>query len=69
MPENITSYVLNDLSLLKYDNYKWQVEAVSINNSGLIDQRGVIMQHSFRLGTDRSDTLQTRQQQGIIYGQ
>jgi len=68
-PVNSTTFVLDNLSLLQYDSYKWQVEAVSLTATGALDQRGVIEQHIFSLGIEQSANMQTRTQEGPLYGQ
>ena len=67
-PEDVFTYVLNDLTILNHGNYLWQVEAIHRNDMGTIDQRGRIEQHNFSIDIQRSTDLQT-QRQGTMYGQ
>ena len=67
-PEAMLFYVLDNLSLLSQGKYLWQVEAVSVNSGGVIEQRGSIEQHAFTIDIQRSSNLQTRPQ-GTMYGQ
>ena len=61
-------YVLENLSLLNEGKFLWQVEAVSRNDNGIIEQRGAIQQNSFTIEIQRSTELQTHSQ-GTMYGQ
>jgi len=67
-PDAALSYTFTNLTLLSEGNYQWQVEAVSLNANGEIEQRGVIEQHKFSIDIQRSTDLQTRSQ-GTMYGQ
>ena len=67
-PEAVFSYVLNDLTILNNGNYLWQVEAIYLNNMGIIEQRGRIEPHRFSIDIQHSTDLQT-QRQGTMYGQ
>ena len=62
-----TSFELTDLSILKMDDYIWQVEAVSVNRNETIERRGIIQQQSFTIYVRRSDSLRTRNP-GTVYG-
>jgi hypothetical protein len=66
-PSPETSYILRDLTLLKQDSYKWQVEAVWRNNSGVIEQRGLIEAHPFYLELGKSSNLRITNP-GTLYG-
>ena len=66
-PENVNSYVLDNLSILNEGGYLWQVEAVYQNNNGVIEQRGKIEQHRFAIMIQKSTDLQTHTQ-GTMYG-
>ncbi|GHV69336.1 hypothetical protein AGMMS49928_11220 [Spirochaetia bacterium] len=48
-PEERTSVILEDLSLLDLGNFVWQVEAVSRESGGLIEQRGRIGESRFTI--------------------
>ena len=42
-----TSWTLNDISVLDYGTFVWQVEAVHLAENNAIEQRGVISENSF----------------------
>jgi hypothetical protein len=70
-PDPSASFVLTDLSLLagtESTNFIWQAEAVARNANGVIEQRGTIEQHRFRVEIRRSGTIQAGSS-GEIYGQ
>ena len=48
-PMNQTSWILNDLSILDNGTFVWQVEAVSRNRDGMIEQRGQIGENTFHV--------------------
>ena len=66
-PSAETSFDLTDLTILKMDDYVWQVEAVLVSRNGTIERRGIIQQQSFVVYIRRSDTLRTRNP-ATIYG-
>ena len=68
-PPQITfNHLFDNLALLNEGNYLWQVEAVSRNSNGVIEQRGTTIQTPFTIEIQRSDSLQTLNQ-GVLYGQ
>ena len=67
-PQGDLSYILSNLSILADGKYFWQVEAVVTNRSGVIEQRGAIVQHPFIIAIQRSSGLQTKRV-GEVYGQ
>lgn len=67
-PEAVLSYVLENLSVLNDGNYYWQVEAVALNESVGIEQRGIIEHNNFTIEIRHSSSMQT-QIQGSMYGQ
>jgi len=67
-PDAVYIYDLQNLSILNQGNYLWQVEAVYLNESGVIEQRGKIEQHRFTIDIQHSSDFQTRSQ-GTMYGQ
>ena len=66
--QTTVSYVLENLSLLNEGNYLWQVEAVSLDRNGVIEQRGRTEQYPFTIEIPRSGDLETRRM-GTLYGQ
>jgi len=67
-PQTELFHVLENLSILKDGEYFWQVEAVYINRNGVLEQRGVIVQHPFRIEVQQSPDIQTHRL-GTTYGQ
>ena len=66
-PDNTQKFVLENLSILSDGAFVWQVEAVLKNDSGLIEQRGTIEQHTFFIEIEHSTDLNTSVQ-GTMYG-
>ena len=58
-PDNVLSYVFENLSVLQEGLHLWQVEAAYRNPAGVIEQRGRIVQHSFFIEVQHSTNLQT----------
>ncbi|MCL2834794.1 MAG: hypothetical protein FWD78_16615, partial [Treponema sp.] len=67
-PMEARTYVFNNLTLLSEGDYYWQVEAISRNDNGIAEQRGITELHPFKIQIQRSTGLQT-QSQGTLYGQ
>jgi len=67
-PDPVRAYIFDDLQRLSEGDYYWQVEAISVNARGNIEQRGITETHPFRIEIQRSTGFQT-QSQGPMYGQ
>ena len=67
-PDPRLGFIFDDLLRLNEGDYYWQVEAVSKNDRGQIEQRGITETHNFKIEIQRSEGFQT-QTQGTLYGQ
>lgn len=68
LPQTNTSFTFDNLTLLNGGNYLWQVEAIYRSESGVIEQRGAIVQNSFTIEIQHSSDFQTHTT-GTLYGQ
>jgi len=66
-PLKRTNWTLSNLALLDRGTFIWQVEAVSINNSGKIEQRGNITENIFIIDIPVSVAPEI-EDIGVIYG-
>ena len=65
-PEASLSCLFDNLILLNYGNYLWQVEAVNRDRNNVIDQRGIIEQHPFTINIQNTGRLQLQSPENII---
>jgi len=66
-PLKKTSWTLNNLALLDRGTFIWQVEAVSINRNGKIEQRGGVVENTFIIDIPVSNAPEI-EDIGVIYG-
>jgi hypothetical protein len=66
-PLKKTNWTLDNLALLDRGTFVWQVEAVNINNSGKIEQRGKIKENTFIIDIPVSAVPEI-EDIGVIYG-
>jgi len=67
-PQTALFYVFDNLSLLNNGNYFWQTEAIFLDNTGNIEQRGGTVQFPFSIEIQRSNDIRITGQ-GTLYGQ
>ena len=66
-PENRTGWNLDNISLLDRGTYVWQVEAVSRDQTGTIEQRGRVEENSFVLDVPLPGPVRV-EEPGVLYG-
>jgi hypothetical protein len=67
-PLSEVSYTFENLQLLAArENFYWQVEALFLNEDGVIERRGITGENAFRFDVPRPGRVQTREP-GVMYG-